>query len=142
MSNESSSCGCSSACAPSTEPIVCTLAGRQQQEKRVAEFRDAFVHLERTEPLDGAFRWHFRNEPGLERQLRELARREHECCRFFDFRIHSEGGDFIVWEVRAPDEAAAVLKELMRFPQTITASTTETLQQVFSDAGLTFVEPG
>jgi MerR family transcriptional regulator, copper efflux regulator len=138
MSNESSPCGCSSACAPSTEPIVCTLAGRQEQETRLAEFRDVFVHLARTEPLEGTFRWFFRDAPGLEPQLRELARRENECCRFFDFRIQREG-DFIVWEVRAPEDAAAVLEELRRLPETISASTPETMKRVFSEAGLTFV---
>lgn len=121
----------------SAEPIVCTLAGQQQQDQRVAEFRNAFVHLERTEPFDGGFRWHFRNEPGLETELRELARREHECCRFFDFRIHRQG-DVIVWEVRAPEQAAGVLHEFMRFPDTVDVPS-ETLKRVFSQAGLTFV---
>jgi hypothetical protein len=54
MSKDPSSCGC----ATFAEPIVCTLTGQEQQARRAAELRDAFVHLERTEPLEGAFRWH------------------------------------------------------------------------------------
>jgi hypothetical protein len=130
------------------EPIVCTLAGRQQQERRAAEFRSAFAHLARTEPLDGAFRWYFRDEPGLETRLRELAQREHECCRFFDFRIQRDGG-LIIWETRAPVSAAQVLQELMRLPETLNElSTPEAMKRTLSKAGLSFlsdvepIEPG
>lgn len=137
MSGDSSSCGCASGCEPAP-PLVCTLAGREQQEMRANEFREAFVHLDRTESLDGAFRWFFRDEPGLEDGLRELARREHECCRFFDFRITREGG-LIVWETRGPEAAAGVLDELMRLPETLSAAPTlETMKRVLSEAGLTF----
>ena len=139
MSNESSSCGCGGACASPAVPIVCTLAGPEQQARRVLEFREVFVHLERTEPLEGACRWFFRAEAGLEARLRELARREYDCCRFFDFRITREGGS-IVWETRAPESAAGVLNEFMRLPETLgEASTLGTLKRVLGEAGLTFL---
>jgi len=137
MSAHSSSCGCAGGCEPAA-PVVCTLAGAEQQARRVSEFRKAFVHLERTEPLDGAFRWFFRDEPGLEGRLRELARREHDCCRFFDFRIMREGRA-IVWETRGPAAAAQVLEEFMRLPEALNgAPTIETMKRVLSAAGLTF----
>lgn len=138
-STEHAPSGCG--CAPRAEPIVCTLAGREQQERRAAELRDVFVALERTEPLTTcgpAFRWIFRDEPGLEARLRELARREHECCRFFDFRITREGGA-LVWEARAPEDAASVLDELMRLPETLGGSAPlTTLRRALGDAGLEF----
>ncbi|WP_437907030.1 hypothetical protein WME95_03725 [Sorangium sp. So ce327] len=135
MSKDPSPCGC----ATFAEPIVCTLTGQEQQARRAAEFRDAFVHLERTEPLEGAFRWHFRGEPALEAHLRALARREQECCRFFDFRITREGTS-IVWETRGPESAAGVLEEFMRLPETLRSEPTlDAMQRALGDAGLTFV---
>jgi hypothetical protein len=94
--------------------------------------------LERTEPLNGAFRWFFRDEPGLEDRLRELAWREHDCCRFFDFSIMREG-EFVVWETRGPAAAAQVLEGFMRLPEALSgAPTIETMKRVLRDAGLTF----
>jgi hypothetical protein len=137
MSGNSSSRGCASSCEPAP-PLVCTLACAEQQERRANEFREAFVHLECTEPLYGAFRWFFRDEPGLEDRLRELAWREHDCCRFFDFHITREGGS-VVWETRGPAAAAQVLEELMRLPEALSgAPKIETMKRVLSDAGLTF----
>lgn len=137
MSAHSSSCGCAGGCEPAA-PVVCTLAGAEQQARRVSEFRKAFVHLERTEPLDGAFRWFFRDEPGLEDSLRELARREHDCCRFFHFHITRHDGS-IVWETRGPEAATRVLEEFMRLPEALSgAPTLETMKRVLGDAGLTF----
>jgi hypothetical protein len=137
MSGNSSPCGCASGCERAP-PVVCTLAGAEQQERRANELREAFVHLERTEPLDGAFRWLFRDEPGLEGRLRELARREHDCCRFFDFSIMREGG-VIAWETHGPAAAAQVIEAFMRLPEAPSgASTIETMKRVLIAAGLTF----
>lgn len=133
MPGEPRPCGCDAA-----PPIVCTLAGRAQQEQRAREFRDAFVHLERTERLEGAFRWHFRDAPGLKECLDRLAEREHDCCRFFDFRI-ARGGGAIVWETRGPAAAAGVMEELMRLPETLRAAASLTeMKRAMEEAGLTF----
>lgn len=120
------------------EPLVCTLTG-SEQSVRLSEFRDAFAYLERIERLDGAFRWYFRVQPGLEARLRDLARREQACCRFFDFDIVREGS-LIAWEARAPSHALAVLEEFMRLPETLNAaSDVSSLKSVLSVTGLSFV---
>lgn len=115
--SESPSCGCGG-CTSRDEPVVCTLEGREQQQARAADFREVFGSLERAERLDGSARWYFRDEPGLETRLRELARREHECCRFLEFRVAREGGA-LVWETRAPEHASSVLEEFMRLPEAL-----------------------
>jgi len=138
MSAEATSCGCGTiACAP-TEPIACSLVGREQQAKRAAEFQEAFEHLQRTESMHGGFRWNFRNDATLEVLLRGLAQREHECCKFFDFRITREGGE-LLWETRAPQEAAALAEELRRLPETLErAPRLDAMKAALRRAGLTF----
>lgn len=137
-SDQPSSCGCENTCGASEEPIACTLVGRDQQLKRAAEFRDAFVHLERTETILGGFRWHFRADAALEARLRDLASREQACCKFFDFRITREANT-LVWETRAASAAAAVLEEFKRLPETLAAgSSLDALTRALSDAGLRF----
>jgi hypothetical protein len=112
--------------------------GREQQTKRAFEFREAFIHLERTETIAGGFRWYFQADSALEVQLRDLARREHECCKFFSFSLTREGRA-LVWETRAPHEAAAVLEEFKRLPETLKrSSTADAMQRVLSGAGLRF----
>lgn len=140
-SSEPSSCGCSSACAPSgDQPIACTLAGPEPQRQRATEFQEVFVSLTHIERGEGSARWHFRDEPGLELRLRELVRRERECCRFFEFHISRQDGG-LVWETRAPEAAAAVLTEFMRLPETLRRGRTrQDLTHVMQAAGLTFPE--
>lgn len=99
------------------EPIVCTLTDRDLVA-RALEFRAVFAHLVETQPFDGGFRWRFRAEPGLEAALADLARREHECCRFFELSVTREG-DCIVWEASASSAAATVLDAFMRLPETL-----------------------
>ncbi len=123
--------------AEPTEALVCTLTGRERSA-RVSEFDEAFRYLERTERLDDAFRWYFRAEAGLEARLRDLARREQECCRFFEFDLLLEGPS-IVWEARAPKHALAVLEEFMRMPETLRAAPdAAAVKDVLEGAGLSF----
>ena len=134
-------CACGSdACASNdpVEPIVCTLAG-DEQATRADEFRAAFAHLAATEPIAGGFRWIFSDQPGLEERLQDLARREHACCRFFDFRVF-KAVDSIVWESRTDERARAILDELMRLPETLASSRdTEALKRALRErAGLAF----
>src|SRR5687767_2472096 len=93
------------------EPIACTL-GAGELTARIAEFRELFTKLVRTEPIEGGYRWSFRVENGLEEHIRDLARREHECCRFFDFAIRVDG-DTIVWEARTEELARPLLDDLV-----------------------------
>jgi hypothetical protein len=135
MQDGAVSCGCSVECA-SEEPIVCTLDGREQAA-RGAEFRDVFAHLLTTQPFDGGFRWHFRAVPGLEERLVDLARREHDCCRFFRFRVGAVGEE-IVWEARTDSRATSILEELMRLPETLREADIETIKSALHASGLAF----
>ena len=57
-------------------------------------------------------RWRFRAAPGLEEDLRSLAGRERECCRFFIFEIQTVGYE-IWWDSRVEDpDALPLLEEL------------------------------
>ena len=136
MPSESSSRGCGTECA-SEEPIVCTLTGRDQAA-RAAEFREAFAHLLATEPIRRRLSMAVSSHAGLEPSLSSLARREHECCRFFQFRVDTEG-DVIVWEARTDARARSILDELMRLPETLKGSAEVTsMKQAMNAAGLAF----
>ena len=136
---ESSSYGGETSCCSSAEPIACRLTGRAQHMQRVADFAEAFAYLERAEPFAGGFRWYFEADATQEVFLRDLAQRESECCRFFDIRISREGA-VVVWETRAPHEAAEVLEAFRRLPDTLKDLPTEdALKSAFGAAGLKFV---
>jgi hypothetical protein len=100
------------------ERIACTLDGKGMRN-RLEEFRDAFARGFITGGrIPGGFRWRFRALPGLERDLRALADREHECCRFFSFDLFAANqGREIWWEVRASADAAPVLEEFFGLPE-------------------------
>ena len=70
----------------------------------------------RTEPIENGLRWRFHAAPGLAERIADLARREHECSRFLDFRIGVEG-DALVWEARTDARARPILDELMRLAE-------------------------
>jgi hypothetical protein len=78
------------------EAPACSLDGSSQVE-RAREFRALFAWLQSAEREGAGFRWIFQNGPGVERRVRELARREHECCPFLAFAI-STRGDEVVWQ--------------------------------------------
>jgi hypothetical protein len=85
-------------------------------QEQIDRYRAAFVHLVGTERLAGGFRWRFRAEPGLEAELKLLAERETDCCRFFQFTL-LRSGDELHWETRADQRAASVLEEFARLPE-------------------------
>lgn len=134
----SSSRNCKTSCRSTAEPIVCTLTGGQSRAERVAEFQKAFELLQRTEPFGDGFRWHFLADPRQEVWLRDLAQRENECCRFFEFKITRDGAT-VVWETRAPEDAAEVLEAFRELPVTLKSSPTiAALETAFAEAGLKF----
>ena len=77
------------------EPIACSLDGhgfRQRLDEFRAAFGRGYLAGERTAT---GVRWRFRAAPGLEEDLRSLAGRERECCRFFIFEIQTVG--YEIW---------------------------------------------
>ncbi len=94
------------------EPIACSLDGhgfRQRLDEFRAAFGRGYLGGERTAT---GVRWRFRAAPGLEEDLRSLAGRERECCRFFIFEIQTVGYE-IWWDSRVEDpDALPLLEEL------------------------------
>jgi hypothetical protein len=99
----------------SDEPIACTLdsdgfRGRLDEFRRI--FEQGFISSER---LEGGGRFRFRALPGLEAELRSLAEREQDCCRFFRFEIVVKEGE-LWWETRVSAEAEPVLDAFLELP--------------------------
>jgi len=94
-----------------SEPIACRLTAEAQKGRR----EEAAALMERSlhsrEPIEGGLRLRFRGDPATDRELRELVRRERECCPFFDFSFE-EAAPELVLEARAPAEARGLLDEL------------------------------
>ena len=147
-------CGCASAAVPTRlfespepspdEPVVCTadLRDKPMLQRGIDSYRAAFTHLTTTERFEGGFRWHFQREPGLEAHLAQLVAAEHGCCRFFQFKLTTQGNE-IVWETRAPVHAALVLEEYSRIPERLRAEPRRghdvaTLKTTARAAGLRF----
>jgi hypothetical protein len=90
-------------------PEACTLP-TEQRPFRIAEFDDLFGHV---------LRW-VRRAPtllelaipaDLDAAVRDLARRESECCSFFTFEFDSAGAD-VVMRISVPPARVEVLDAL------------------------------
>ena len=96
-----------------SEPIACSLSAEGQSERR----DEAAALLERAliarEPVDGGVRLRLRRDS--EDELRDLVRREQECCPFFRFSFRDEGSELVL-DATAPEEARALLDELFAAP--------------------------
>ena len=78
-----------------TPPIACTLDSDAMAD-RMTEFAQLFGDaLVGREPTPDGIRFRFAAGPGVEDQIRDLARREQTCCSFFSFAI--EVHDREVW---------------------------------------------
>ncbi len=145
-------CGCASTdtssilstAAPGPgEPIVCTadLRDKPTVQGQLDGYRAVFRHLLRTEKFENGVRWVFKNEPGLDTELRNLAAKEHQCCSFFKFDLRATG-DTLVWETTARKEAASVLEEFGRLPERLSqhasGSEEQPIKQAITGAGLIF----
>jgi MerR family transcriptional regulator, copper efflux regulator len=96
-----------------SEPIACSLTARGRRERR----DEAAALLERSliarESVEGGVRLRVRRDS--EDELRDLVRREQECCPFFRFSFRDEGAE-VVLDATAPAEARELLDELFAAP--------------------------
>jgi hypothetical protein len=92
-----------------TEPIACRLSPGDQLGRRERAAALMERSLEASEPIEGGLRLRF--HPEAERELRDLVRRERECCPFFSFSFE-DAGPGLVLEATAPPEARPLLGEL------------------------------
>ena len=93
-------------------PIACDMSSaRDTPDKRLAEYHALFERalLRRERRADAVVLW-FRADPGMRDTVDDLARREHACCPFLEYRIESAGGE-VIWttiNTRTGDERASV----------------------------------
>jgi hypothetical protein len=95
------------------QPIACTLTGNEQLGRRERWHRlrnsgDAF----RMETPTGV-RIEFRHSATLERELRELAELERECCAFATWAVYATG-TCVALEVDAEGQGVEVLHGMFR----------------------------
>lgn len=93
------------------EPIVCTLSA-VEQPPRAREWSQLVGSASSQEEITGGQRLRFPADPVLAGQIAELAAREQQCCRFFDFRL-SLSPQAILVEVRAPSGAEDLIRALL-----------------------------
>ena len=93
----------------SEEPIIaCSLVDGEQQD-RAEQWRRLLTTAVRSEPVDRGIR--FLLPVGMSGQIAELAVAEIRCCPFFEFTLRL-ADDRLVFEVRAPEQAAAMVADL------------------------------
>ncbi|MCG8927376.1 co-chaperone YbbN [Lentzea sp. CC55] len=113
-------CGCGPSCSSATgEPAIgwvdaraCTLP-TDDQPMRLAEFEALFASSLREVRREesGWLRLRLGGGADVEAGARDLARRESDCCSFFDFAVGRDGDEVIV-DVRVPSDKEAVLDGL------------------------------
>jgi hypothetical protein len=94
-------------------PIACSLGAgelRERQTEMRALAARALVGSERT--AAGAVLRFRASSPEVDAAVRDLARREKECCPFFEFAIEATA-ETVRLEVSAPAEAGPVLDALI-----------------------------
>lgn len=94
----------------SESPVACSLSGREQVE-RAAEARELMGALVARERTEQGLQLRFRGTSDVRSSVRALARREKECCPFFEFEL-AESGEDLVMTVSAPAEARSLLDAL------------------------------
>lgn len=88
--------------------IACGLGGeeaRTQTERWVRLGRHA--GLGRAETADG-LRIRFRDQPGVEEELRALVAVESSCCAWARWEVHRAGGELVMQVSSAPEGASAL----------------------------------
>jgi len=92
------------------KPIACTL-NRVEMRTRSARL-DALAAdaLLGREPIHGGLRHRFRDDAAVERQIRELASLESECCAFLTFAV-SRAPHAVVLDVTGGPDAQPVIEQ-------------------------------
>ena len=96
--------------APAAVPIACeaTAAEAALQATRIHALRNVALREQRT--ASGGS-WWLPDTPAMERELREFANFEAQCCAFAAFSVERDG-DALRLTVEAPPEASAWVDEL------------------------------
>jgi hypothetical protein len=129
--------------AMTNSPVVCDLTNApdtpaQRMDAYRQLFADALIGRSRT--TQGA-RFRFRADAGVETRVRELVRREHECCAFMTFNLTNANDEIIVdvtTTTTTGDEMARnVLDEFLGRLDGVSVGTSA-LDDRYTDAGPAF----
>ena len=103
-------------------PIACTLDSDAMTDRMIEFaqlFRDTLVGRETT---SAGIRFRFAAGPGVEDQIRDLARREQTCCSFFNFAIEVHDAE-VWWDATVTSEdARPVLDDFYALPERLGAT--------------------
>ena len=96
-------------------PIACDMStARDTPDERLAEYGELFQRaLLRRDRCAGEVVFVFRASPGTREQIEDLARREHACCPFLDYRVETSG-DEVIWTTAGT--ADAILDAFLALP--------------------------
>ena len=96
------------------ERVACTLNDGQRDERRERWQRLARRAFADRVATDDGLRLVFRNGPGVEDELRELAELERDCCAFATWSVASADGAAWIEVAAASDEGVAALHAMFR----------------------------
>ena len=103
-------------------PIACDMSRAPDTlAERMAEYRRLFSgFLIGRDRAAGGVRFRFRAGEGVEDWVRELARREKDCCAFFDIKVTADDEE-VRWDMSVIDDEMArrVLAAFYRLPDTL-----------------------
>ncbi len=89
-------------------PVACSLSAREMVERQAEARRLARRALVARGRSDGGVRLEYHRSEAVEGAVRDLVRRERECCPFLELDV-AAGVDRIVVEISAPPDGRAVL---------------------------------
>ena len=101
--------------------IACSLRAGDLDDRREVWKRLAGRALRESRPTDHGVRFFYTASEDAERELRELARLEAECCPFAEWRL-SQRGEELVLEVTSTGEGAAAVRALFGFGPSLPSS--------------------
>jgi DNA-binding transcriptional MerR regulator len=105
--DDSCGCGCAALVPTESAPIACTLdAG--ERVGRMDDWTGLLASASSRTPIADGIRVTFPSRAGMAGEVAELAALEQQCCSFFTFTLDITA-DAVVLEVRAPQEAAALV---------------------------------
>ncbi len=90
----------------------CTLQPPELSDRLVAWKRLSECALRERRPTASGMQLVFYAEQGVERELRELARLEADCCSFADWKVERRE-DALVLDVTAPPERVPAVRALL-----------------------------
>ncbi|MDP8910065.1 MAG: hypothetical protein M3N47_13340 [Chloroflexota bacterium] len=90
------------------QPIACTLTSDQKRDRMSLIGTLASDALVGHEPIDGGVRARFRNDPGIERRVRDLAAAEAQCCAFLRFDVDNDASAVLLDITGSPQAQPAI----------------------------------